>query len=155
MRLFILPQFILYSMITLKRIDNDQDLKKAHSIREQVFVQEQNVPRDAELDQYEAEAKHYLATYDGVPCGAARWRETEGGIKLERFAVLQPYRNKKIGAHVLQAVLEDVQASHPDKKIYLNAQLPAVNFYKQHGFVTEGEMFSECDIDHYKMVYKG
>ena len=150
-----LPLFILYSMITLKRVDNEHDLKAAHGVREQVFVLEQNVPREAECDQYEATAKHYLAMYNGVPCGAARWRETEQGIKLERFAVLQEYRNKKIGAHVLQAVLEDVLAAHPDKKIYLNAQLPAVNFYLQHGFVTEGEMFSECAIDHYKMVYKG
>ena len=142
-------------MITLKRIDNEQDLKLAHQIRMQVFVEEQNVPREAECDQFEATATHYVASYDGVPCGAARWRETADGIKLERFAVLQPYRNKKVGAHVLQEVLKDVQETHPGKKIYLNAQLPAVNFYRQHGFVTEGEMFSECDIDHYKMVYKG
>jgi predicted GNAT family N-acyltransferase len=142
-------------MIALKRIDNEQDLKAAHSIREQVFVHEQKVPRDAEYDAFEQTAKHYLATYEGVPCGAARWRETDGGIKLERFAVLQPYRNKKIGGHVLHAVLEDVQQAHPGKKIYLNAQLPAVNFYKQHGFVTEGDMFTECDIEHYKMTYKG
>ncbi|GAB3204285.1 putative GNAT family N-acyltransferase [Pontibacter aydingkolensis] len=142
-------------MITLKRVNSQEDLKAAHTVREQVFVLEQNVPREAECDQYEATAKHYLAMYDDVPCGAARWRETEQGIKLERFAVLQPYRNKNIGAHVLQAVLEDVLANHADKKIYLNAQLPAVNFYKRHGFITEGEMFSECAIDHYKMVYKG
>ncbi|MEJ8803446.1 GNAT family N-acetyltransferase [Pontibacter sp. H249] len=142
-------------MITLKRVDNSEDLKAAHRVREQVFVLEQNVPREAECDQYEETARHYLAMYDGVPCGAARWRETAEGIKLERFAVLQAYRNKKIGAHVLKAVLDDVLAAHPDKKIYLNAQLPAVNFYLQHGFVTEGEMFSECDINHYKMVFKG
>ena len=142
-------------MIALKRIDNELDLKAAHSIREQVFVHEQKVPRDAEYDEHEKTARHYLATYKGVPCGAARWRETDGGIKLERFAVLQPYRNKKIGAHVLQAVLEDVQQEHPGKKIYLNAQLPAVNFYRQHGFTPEGDMFTECDIEHYKMTFIG
>lgn len=142
-------------MIALKRIDNEEDLRTAHSIREQVFVHEQNVPRDAEYDQYEATAKHYLATYNQTPCGAARWRVTDDGVKLERFAVLQPYRNKKIGGHVLKAVLEDVLAAHPEKKIYLNAQLPAVDFYKQHGFITEGDMFTECDIVHYKMIYKG
>ena len=142
-------------MIELKRINNEQDLKAAHRIREQVFVQEQKVPRDAEYDEHEQTAKHYLATYEGVPCGAARWRVTQDGVKLERFAVLQPYRNKNVGAHVLKAVLEDVQQEQSGKKVYLNAQLPAVNFYKRHGFEPEGDMFTECDIQHYKMVYKG
>lgn len=142
-------------MISLKKVENEQELQTAHSIRMQVFVEEQKVPREAECDQYEATATHYVANFDGVPCGAARWRKTEAGIKLERFAVLQPYRNKKVGARVLEEVLKDVKEAHPGKKIYLNAQLPAVAFYKQHGFETEGEMFTECDIQHYKMVYKG
>ncbi|WP_242917034.1 GNAT family N-acetyltransferase [Pontibacter liquoris] len=142
-------------MIELKRVDNEEDMQTVFAIREQVFVQEQQVPREAENDQYEPEARHYLATYQGVPCGAARWRLTENGVKLERFAVLPAYRNKNVGAQVLQAVLEDVRALHASREIYLNAQLPAVNFYKRHGFQTEGAMFSECAIDHYKMVYKG
>ncbi|MCC9167845.1 GNAT family N-acetyltransferase [Pontibacter harenae] len=142
-------------MIELKRINNEQDQKLAFGIREQVFVVEQNVPRYAEYDEHEPVAKHYLATYEGVPCGAARWRTTEKGVKLERFAVLKEYRNKNVGAKVLEAVLEDVQQDYPQKKIYLHAQLPAVNFYKRHGFEPEGDMFVECDIKHYKMVYKG
>ncbi|GAA4425896.1 GNAT family N-acetyltransferase [Pontibacter saemangeumensis] len=142
-------------MIELKRIEQEQDLKTAFRIREQVFVAEQQVPRDAEYDQYENTAHHYLAIYHGVPCGAARWRATEKGVKLERFAVLPDYRNKNVGAQVLKAVLEDVQREHPDEVIYLHAQLPAVNFYKRHGFDTEGDLFSECDIQHYKMVYRG
>ncbi|RDV15850.1 GNAT family N-acetyltransferase [Pontibacter diazotrophicus] len=142
-------------MIELKRIDQEQDLKAAYSIREKVFVIEQQVPADAEYDQYEGTAKHYLATCEGVPCGAARWRVTDKGIKLERFAVLAEYRNKNVGAKLLEAVLQDVRKEHAAKEIYLHAQLPAVNFYKRHGFATEGDMFSECDIQHYKMIFKG
>ncbi|WP_242927361.1 GNAT family N-acetyltransferase [Pontibacter vulgaris] len=142
-------------MTEVIRVKSEQDLDAAFNIREQVFVQEQKVPRDAERDQYENIAKHYLATYDGVPCGAARWRQTENGIKLERFAVLQNYRNKQVGEQILKAVLEDVKAANPEKEVYLNAQLPAVNFYKRHGFVEEGDMFTECDIKHYKMIFKG
>jgi predicted GNAT family N-acyltransferase len=146
---------ILCSMIELRRVNNEQDLKAAHRIREQVFVHEQNVPRDAEYDAHEEVARHYLAICDGEPCGAARWRITTDGVKLERFAVLQPFRNKNVGAKILEAVLEDVQEEHAEKKVYLNAQLPAVNFYKRHGFVTEGAMFTECAIEHYKMIFKG
>ena len=142
-------------MIQTIRAEREQDKLAAFGIREQVFVLEQQVPREAENDQYELTARHYLATCEGVPCGAARWRVTDQGIKLERFAVLQPYRNRQVGAELLKAVLEDVLAAHAGKKIYLNAQLPAVNFYKRHGFETQGDMFSECDLLHYKMVYRG
>ena len=142
-------------MIELKRIEDEQDLKTAFAIREKVFVQEQQVPREAEYDAHEPVARHYLATYGGMPCGAARWRTTDKGIKLERFAVLPEYRNKNVGGQVLQAVLADVQKAHAGSEIYLHAQLAAINFYKRHGFITEGDMFTECDIQHYKMVYKG
>lgn len=142
-------------MITAFNVADPKDLATVYSIREQVFVLEQQVPRDAEKDSYEDTAKHYLATYAGEPCGAARWRLTDKGIKLERFAVLEPHRNKNVGAHLLQAVLKDIKLQFPDHKVYLHAQLPAVNFYKRHGFVAEGEMFAECDIQHYKMVYTG
>jgi len=142
-------------MIELIRIDCEEDLKAAQAIREKVFVEEQRVPREEEIDAYEATARHYLAVVAGVPCGAARWRKTEQGVKLERFAVLAEYRNRNVGSKVLEVVLEDVMAAHAGEKIYLHAQLPAVNFYKRHGFAAEGEKFSECDIEHYKMVYKG
>lgn len=142
-------------MIQVIRATQEQDLNSAFKIREQVFVEEQKVPRDAEHDAFESTANHYLATIEGVPCGAARWRTTDDGVKLERFAVLANYRNKQVGAEVLKAVLKDVQTEQAGKKIYLNAQLPAVNFYKQNGFVTEGDMFTECDIQHYKMVFAG
>ncbi|OKL39688.1 GNAT family N-acetyltransferase [Pontibacter flavimaris] len=142
-------------MIEVKRAATGQDLKAAFAIREKVFVQEQQVPREAEYDAHEPTAKHYLATYKGVPCGAARWRKTDAGVKLERFAVLPEYRNRSIGAEVLRLVLQDVQTEQPGRKIYLHAQLPAVSFYKRHGFVAEGDMFTECDIQHYKMVFRG
>ncbi|MBJ6116688.1 GNAT family N-acetyltransferase [Pontibacter sp. BT310] len=142
-------------MIQVIRAEQEQDLKKAFRIREQVFVEEQQVPREAEYDGFEATASHYLATFEGVPCGAARWRTTDHGVKLERFAVLPDYRNKLVGAEVLKAVLRDVNAEQNGRKVYLHAQLPAVNFYKRNGFKTEGDMFTECDIQHYKMIFAG
>ncbi len=142
-------------MIVVKRITDIRDLDAAFTIREKVFVEEQNVPKDAEYDQHDKTANHYLATYNGIPVGAARWRLTSNGIKLERFAVLTDYRNKQVGSAVLQFVLKDVLTSFPNEKIYLHAQVPAILFYSRHGFTKEGALFSECEIDHYKMVYAG
>ena len=136
------------------RITDLRDLDAAFTIRETVFQQEQGVPASKEHDEHDrTDARHYLAqAADGTPAGAARWRETDHGVKLERFAVLSGFRNQEIGASLLHAVLADVKAELPDAAIYLNAQLRAVPFYERHGFKTEGEMFEEANIQHYKMV---
>ena len=139
---------------TAHRITDLRDLDAAFTIREKVFVEGQGVPATLENDVHDrTDARHYLArAADGTPAGAARWRETENGVKLERFAVLEVFRNQEIGAALLRAVLTDVRAELPDAQVYLNAQLRAVPFYERHGFKTEGEMFEEANIQHYRMV---
>ncbi len=138
------------------RISDDSDLNIAHKIRYEVFVIGQNVPAEEEIDQYEKFCRHFLALVDGVPCGAARWRTTDKGVKLERFAVLEGYRSRGVGSALVQAVLQDIhsQPEHSQKLHYLHAQLSAMPLYQKFGFRPEGEMFQECDIDHYKMVLK-
>jgi predicted GNAT family N-acyltransferase len=141
-------------MITVHQIEAPADLQAAFAIREKVFVEEQRVPREEEYDEFETSARHYLATADGTPCGAARWRKTDKGVKLERFAVLPQYRNQEVGGHILRRVIADVKAAYPNETMYLHAQVPAMNFYARQGFEKVGEMFSECDIDHYKMILR-
>ncbi|MFB9862437.1 GNAT family N-acetyltransferase [Rufibacter immobilis] len=142
--------------VTVKKIENQQEMEAALRIRENVFVQEQHVPADAEYDQYENTATHYLVTKDGIPCGTARWRQTEKGIKLERFAVLASYRNQQIGSVLLKKIMEDIQeALAPGQQVYMHAQLHAVPFYARHNFSTVGDLFTECDIEHYQMVLNG
>ncbi|GAA4004630.1 GNAT family N-acetyltransferase [Hymenobacter fastidiosus] len=140
-------------MIAVQHIIEPNDLKAALAIRRTVFVEGQGVPAAAEYDVHDrTDARHYLArTPDGTPCGASRWRITENGVKLERFAVLEEYRNQAVGAALLQQVLDDVRAAYPDATVYLNAQLRAIPFYERHGFGKVGEQFTECDIEHVKM----
>jgi predicted GNAT family N-acyltransferase len=124
----------------------------AFQIRRKVFVDEQGVSRNDENDFFEISARHYLAFCNQQAAGAARWRETNQGIKLERFAVLKEFRNKGIGALLLKKIIRDTKSYN--KQIYLHAQLSAVNFYEREGFKLEGELFSEADIQHYKMVLR-
>lgn len=135
---------------------HDPDLAEALTVRHTVFVLGQHVPADLEHDAHDlTDATHYLArTAEGLACGAARWRLTANGVKLERFAVLEQYRNQAVGAALLTAVLRDVQAAHPQAEVYLNAQLPAVRFYERHGFRKAGEPFWEAGIEHYKMIWQ-
>lgn len=140
-------------LIEVKKVNNEDELKTAQEIRYQVFVIGQNVPPEEEIDKYESVCVHFLAKYDNIPCGAARWRKTERGVKLERFAVLENYRKKGVGSALVEAVLEDVklQPNIKDELLYLHSQISAMPLYEKFGFVKEGEMFQECDIDHFTM----
>ncbi len=131
---------------------SDQEkFRKALSIRTEVFVNEQKVDKRLEFDGKDPEAIHYLAYYENKVAGCARWRKTEKGIKLERFAVLPEYRAKKIGREILMVVLNDVV--NASQTIYLNSQKSAIGFYLKNGFSIQGEPFSEAGIEHVKMIY--
>ena len=137
-------------MIEVKRFNVlDKDLAEhAFSIRRKVFVEEQGVDPDLEYDK-EDQAHHYLLLLAGKPIATARWRETDQGIKLERFAVLPEFRNRGFGEIILEEVLKDVIPA--GKTIYLHSQSRAVPFYERNGFLKEGEMFVEAGIEHYYM----
>ncbi len=134
-------------------VKDQADLDDIFQIREKVFVVEQEVDPAEEYDQFESTAIHFKALVDGEPVGTARWRFTDKGIKLERFAVLKVHRGKGVGQALVKAVLEDIR-QHPDSKgkaCYLHAQVTAMGLYEKFGFQKEGDLFLECNISHYKM----
>lgn len=142
-------------MTTVLKITDLRDLDAAFNIREKVFVEEQRVPVEEEYDEHDrvATTHHYLAQVAGQPAGAARWRRTPNGVKLERFAVLPAFRNQGVGEALVRQVVADVRAQAPDAaQVYLHAQLRAIPLYERMGFHKVGEMFEECYIQHYKMV---
>ncbi len=126
-------------------------LKKAFDVRKRVFVEEQNVDHEIEYDGKDDESIHYILSVDDLMIGTARWRETDRGIKLERFAVLPEYRNNGFGSVMLRKVMEDVKSLN--KEIYLHAQLKAVPYYERQGFTKRGDVFVEANIEHYEMVF--
>jgi predicted GNAT family N-acyltransferase len=143
-------------MISIKLISTIEELNEAFRIRKEVFVNEQKVPEDMELDEFEQGSVHFLAFNNlKQPVGTSRWRFTENGVKLERFAVIQSARGKGVGAALLNAVLKDVfrNPNFTGQNIYLNAQIAAVGFYQRLGFGTTGSPFDECGIQHLKMIF--
>ncbi|HET8828780.1 MAG TPA: GNAT family N-acetyltransferase [Pelobium sp.] len=137
--------------VTITKTTNPQDLQKVFAIRKTVFVDEQNCPPELEWENEEVSV-HFLAKFNGEEAGACRWRKTEKGYKLERFAVLKEFRGKGIAQEMIKTVLDDLpkEANY----IYLHAQLTAIPLYQKMGFVAEGEQFEEAGIQHYKMVLK-
>ncbi|TAE73872.1 MAG: GNAT family N-acetyltransferase [Bacteroidetes bacterium] len=142
--------------ISIQNIINKQDLEKAFEIRKIVFVEEQKVEPEEEYDEFEETSRHFLAIVDQKPVGTARWRFTEKGVKLERFAVLSEARNQGVGQQLVQAVLNDVQndSNTHSKMIYLHAQLSAVGLYQKFNFQAVGDIFEEANIKHYKMIFQ-
>src|ERR1700744_785126 len=137
--------------IQVKKVSDDENLQKVFAIRRVVFVGEQNCPPELEWE-FEEESNHFLATVDDVPAGASRWRKTDKGYKLERFAVLQEFRGFGVGQELVKAVLADLPANAD--YIYLHAQIQAVGLYEKFGFEKTGPEFEEAGIRHYKMVLK-
>jgi predicted GNAT family N-acyltransferase len=134
--------------ISINKIKNEEEQKTVWAIRHEVFVIGQNCPEELEWEN-EEESTHYLALLDGEPMGTARWRETEKGIKLERFAVLAVARNKGIGSALVQALTQELGTT--GKLLYLHAQLEAAPLYAKFGFKPKGENFWEAGIEHVKM----
>lgn len=139
----------IYSFNTVDK----EKAELAFSIRNEVFVEEQKVSREEEYDEFEDAATHYLVYNNGRAAGTCRWRFTNYGIKLERFAVKISERNNGIGSLLVSTVLNDVRDF--GKLIYLHSQVSAMGLYAKAGFKPEGDLFYEANIPHYKMVFRG
>ncbi len=128
--------------------NSNEQLEAIFKIRREVFVEEQKVDEAEEYDEFETSSTHLLALYNDYPVGTCRFRNTDKGIKLERFAVLKSHRDKSVGKALVMATLDQVDLN---QYIYLHAQIQVVDFYKKYGFVAVGDMFEEANIKHYKM----
>lgn len=134
-------------------IEDATELKMAFDIREQVYIVEQQIDRADEFDEFDHTSEHFLAYIDDVPAGTCRYRKTNDGIKLERFATLPQYRSRGVASALMQAMLDHIELQHiSEQKLYLNAQISAMRLYAKFDFESEGPVFMECDIEHQKMV---
>ena len=120
---------------------------QAALIRFAVFVEEQKVPAEIELDAMDSECIHALAFVDGKAVGTGRLLP-DGHIG--RMAVLKDWRGRGIGGLILRRLMEKA-LERGDREVVLSAQVHAVPFYRAHGFVEEGEQYLEAGIPHRDM----
>ena len=133
--------------IESKICDYKGNEKDICNIRFKVFVDEQNVPEELEIDGLDDEAKHVLAYLDDEPIGTGRIL-IDGHIG--RVAVLKKYRGLGIGKSIMKELIEWAQKNNLEK-LWLSSQWHAHSFYLDIGFVCEGEVYEEAGIDHIKM----
>ncbi|RFA37082.1 GNAT family N-acetyltransferase [Virgibacillus dokdonensis] len=135
----------------IKEVTTHKEQEDAYHIRTVVFIQEQNVSPEEEMDKYDDEALHFIV-YDGeIPIATSRLRFVESYGKLERICVLKEYRGKSIGKQLIhrmeQAILEN-----DFQKAKLNGQTHAEKFYQQLGYETVSNEFLDAGIPHVTMV---
>ncbi|MFM1891465.1 MAG: hypothetical protein RLZ44_542 [Pseudomonadota bacterium] len=115
------------------------------AVRSAVFVEEQGVPLELELDGEDARAWHLLArSSDGQPIATGRLLP-DGHIG--RLAVLAGWRGRGIGRQLLQGLLRQARAQQLPA-VFLHAQVDAIGFYQAAGFVAEGADFMDAGIPH-------
>lgn len=140
-------------MIQVKLVENQEELDQAFAIREKVFIEEQSCDRDEEFDGLDDDAVQFIAYYKDEPAGTSRYRKTEKGIKLERFAVYAGYRRQGLGRCLLESMIDHIRNDKQDPKLllYLHAQVEAMSLYARRGFKETGEKFMEAGIEHIEM----
>jgi predicted GNAT family N-acyltransferase len=136
------------SRIRVIAIESAADLQRAHAIRRRVFIEEQDVPEEIEMDADDAHAFHALATLDGVAIGCGRMVDHGASeVKIGRMAVLQEFRNAGVGATILRFRIDHTR-DRGIRKAILHAQLTAEGFYLKKGFTPVGGVFEEAGIAH-------
>lgn len=138
----------------LRRVDSDETLAAAHAVRRAVFIDEQGVPEDIEMDDEDDDATHFVA-FDpthGDPVGTTRIRALdEETVKIERVAVLAEHRGQGVGLRLMERA-EDEARAQGYARVQLHAQAAVEGFYERLGYRTVSEEFEEAGITHVEMT---
>ena len=126
----------------------------AFLVRQAVFIQEQRVPAELELDEFDLTATHALAYLDTQCIGTGRLVELGNGhTQIGRMAVLAQFRGAGTGKQILEKLVE-LAISQRAKTIILHAQLSAIPFYEKLGYTIIGTSFEIKDVGTHFVMYK-
>ena len=118
------------------------------SVRRTVFIEEQNVPENLELDGKDPDCRHVLACdKSGAPVGTAR---IHANGRIGRMAVLREYRRLGIGREIIRVIIH-YGRDNGIADFHVSSQVGAVGFYEKMGFEPYGEEFEEAGIMHIGM----
>lgn len=119
-----------------------------YAVRKAVFIDEQGVPAEIEMDDLDPICRHVLAWRDGVAVGTGRI--TPDG-RIGRMAVIASCRGQGIGRDILRELIRLGRDEGIDT-LFLSAQCQAIPFYEKSGFVASGPVYKEAGINHRHMM---
>ncbi|MDP2340605.1 MAG: GNAT family N-acetyltransferase [Deltaproteobacteria bacterium] len=137
--------------MVVKRVENAAELARCLAIRQRVFVLEQGVPQDLELDDKDPECTHFLASEGDVDTGTARLLRLEGGkAKVQRVAVSANQRKSGVGRALMRALEAEAKAQGC-VVVVLSSQVSAIPFYERLGYEAQGPVYDDAGIPHRDM----
>jgi predicted GNAT family N-acyltransferase len=130
----------------------------AYQLRTDVFVLEQGVPPELELDDLDAVADHFVAYDDDRVVGAGRLVVEDAGFEgsdpalgpvahLGRLAVRPETRGTGLGVDLVRAI-EARAAERGLRVVALSAQTHALGFYERLGYTAYGPEFDDAGLPH-------
>ncbi len=137
--------------LTIRVADGADDIAACLALRRTVFIEEQGVAEDLEVDGLDGACRHVLAARDGVPIATARVRILDDVAKIQRVCVLPAHRGTGIGAAVMRFILTEVATDPSVRTARLGAQTDALDFYRKLGFKAVGPEYMEAGIRHRDM----
>jgi predicted GNAT family N-acyltransferase len=137
----------------VRRVPGAGTLEAAFAVRRAVFIQEQDVDEEIEMDGRDADATHFVIVDEQTQtaAGTARLRTTDDGVaKPERVAVRQPYRGDGLGRRLMGLIESEARTQGCHRSV-LHAQTHVIGFYRTLDYEVTSEEFEEAGITHVEM----
>jgi predicted GNAT family N-acyltransferase len=120
------------------------------ALRHEVFVEEQGVPPELEIDEHDKDALHLVALENGRMIGTCRVLKAGDQAKFGRLVVALPARGRGIGNALLGEAERRARALGCEQMV-LTAQTSAVGLYERAGYTARGDVFMDAGIEHMTM----
>lgn len=134
-------------------IEITSDISQCLALRMAVFVQEQNVPAEEEVDDLDDQSVHFIARdADHNPVGTARVYEIGETGKIGRVCVVKSHRGTGLGVKLIEACIAELSKRPNLTQAKLGAQNHAIKFYERFGFAVQGPEYMDGGIAHHDMV---
>ena len=141
-------------LLDIRFTQNNKDMLSCLDLRRTVFIEEQNVPENEEVDGDDPDCDHILLTVSNIPVGAARLKYYNDFIKVQRVCVLKNYRGQGIGSKIINFIIRHVEKNDIRSSVRLGSQIHALEFYKRLGFIEFGEEYLDAGILHKDMEFQ-
>lgn len=138
-------------MVDIRVVSSREDIAECLRLRRIVFIEEQDVPEDEEVDGDDDHCMHILARIDGKPMGAARFQYIGDKAKIQRVCVLKEARGTGLGAELMRGILDIIKCEAKVQTAVLGAQTHALSFYVKLGFSAFGDEYLDAGIMHQDM----
>jgi putative N-acetyltransferase (TIGR04045 family) len=141
------------ALLTCEAAQSAAEIADHHAIRHQVFVVEQAIFADADVDARDDDSAtiRLLGRCDGAAAGSVRLYELERGLwQGDRLAVLPEYRVLGLGAPLVRCAVA-LAGAHGGSTMIAHIQLPNVEFFTRLGWRPAGDVESYAGLPHQPM----